>query len=206
MRCCLADDHPLLLEGVAAALEAAGIVVVARAPDGASALRSIRALAPDVAVLDAAMPRVTGLEVAAAIAAEGLRTRSVIYTGDDAMDLLRRGVAAGAHGFVLKTRDIGELVEAVQAVAHGETWVDPQVAYALISAAAHAPESSAELTAREREVLRLVADGLTSAAIGARLDISPETVRVHVRRVMEKLSADTRLEAVATAIRRAIID
>ena len=149
------------------------------------------------------MPRLSGIEVANRVPAVSPDTAIVFYTAFGDRALLSEALDAGARGFVLKEAPLTDLVRAVERVAAGETYVDPVLAGILVSAqmAAKLPA----LTQREREVLRLLADGLANEEIGKRLFISPETVRTHVRKAMTKLEADTRTQAVATALRQSLI-
>jgi DNA-binding NarL/FixJ family response regulator len=124
-------------------------------------------------------------------------TPIVLYTGHPDRSLVDAAVAAGARGLVLKSGSLAELEEAVRIVAGGGTYVDPRVA--------EADGPSVRLTPREQEVLGLVANGMTNDRVAAKLAISPETVQTHVRKAMEKLDAETRTEAVATALRKSLI-
>lgn len=201
--CLVADDHPAVLAAVCAVFEDSGIEVVARARDGAEALELIQTQKPQVALLDVRMPRMSGIE----IARESLRTTPetgiLLYTGFAERALMIEALDAGARGFVLKEAPLPDLVRAVETVAQGKTYVDPVLAGVIAS-----PEVATQipsLSQRQREVLRLLADGLKNEEIGKRLFISPETVRTHVRKAMAKLEADTRTEAVATALRQSLI-
>jgi DNA-binding NarL/FixJ family response regulator len=201
--CLVADDHPAVLAAVCAVFEDSGIDVVARARDGAEALELIQTQKPQVALLDVRMPRMSGIE----IARESLRTTPetgiLLYTGFAERALMIEALDAGARGFVLKEAPLPDLVRAVETVAQGKTYVDPVLAGVIAS-----PEVATQipsLSQRQREVLRLLADGLKNEEIGQRLFISPETVRTHVRKAMAKLEADTRTEAVATALRQSLI-
>jgi DNA-binding NarL/FixJ family response regulator len=127
----------------------------------------------------------------------------LLYTGYGDKALLADALDAGVRGFVLKDAPLQDLVRAVEVVAGGGTYVDPVLAGAL--ALARLNKDLPELTQREREVLRLLAEGLSNEEIGKRLFISPETVRTHIRKAMGKLDADTRTEAVATALRQSLI-
>jgi DNA-binding NarL/FixJ family response regulator len=199
----VADDHPAMVAAVAGMLEQHGFAVVGRAADGEQALAAVREARPDVAVLDVQMPKLSGVEVAHRLVADGSASAVVLYTAFGDRALLGDALDAGARGFVLKEAPLSDLVRAVRLVAAGETYVDPVVAGVLVEGrlVARLPV----LTRREREVLRLLADGLANEEIGRRLHISSETVRTHVRKAMTKLEADTRTQAVATALRQAII-
>ena len=201
--CLVADDHPAMLAAVAEILERSGIEVVARAADGELALSQIAELKPRVALVDIQMPRLRGIEIAAQAGSVSPGTAVVLYTAFGDRALLSEALDAGARGFVLKEAPLPDLVRAVQQVAAGETYVDPVLAGVLVSQQMSA--KLPQLTQREREVLRLLADGLANEEIGQRLTISSETVRTHVRKAMAKLDADTRTQAVATALRQSLI-
>ena len=203
MTCLVADDHPAMLAAVAEILERDGVRVVARASDGEEALALIAELQPQVALVDIQMPRLRGIEIAARTPAVSPQTAVVLYTAFGDRALLSEALDAGARGFVLKEAPLTDLVRAVERVAAGETYVDPVLAGILVSAQMTAKLPT--LTQREREVLRLLADGHANEEIGKRLFISPETVRTHVRKAMTKLEADTRTQAVATALRQSLI-
>ena len=199
----VADDHPAMLEAVAEILERHGFEVIGRAADGEQAVRLIEETKPDLALLDYRMPRLNGIEVAARAATGSPDTAIVFYTAYGDRTLLSEALAVGARGFVLKEGPLTELVNAVERVVAGEAYVDPVLAGFLVTDALN--ERLMTLTPREREVLRLLADGLANDEIGRRLQISAETVRTHVRKAMTKLEADTRTQAVATALRQSII-
>ena len=200
--CVIADDHPAMLTAIAETLEHSGIEIVGRASDGQDALAQIEAKQPRVALVDVRMPRLSGIEVAQKAAVVAPNTSIVFYTAYGDRALLSEALDVGARGFVLKEAPLTDLVRAVERVAAGEAYVDPVLAGVLVSAQT---DKIPSLTQREREVLRLLADGLSNDEIGKRLFISPETVRTHVRKAMAKLEADTRTHAVATALRQSLI-
>jgi DNA-binding NarL/FixJ family response regulator len=149
------------------------------------------------------MPRLSGVEVARRASRSSPSTAVILYSGYGDKALLIEALDAGARGFVLKEAPLVDLHRAIEVVARGETYVDPVLAGALASS-----EVTAQLpllTQRERDVLRLLADGSSNEEIGKALFISAETVRTHVRKAMAKLEADTRTEAVAKALRRKLI-
>lgn len=201
--CLIADDHPAVVEAVADVLEENGIEVTARARDGNEALEKIESSPPDVALLDLRMPGLSGIEVARRLSKSAVGTAVILYTAFGERALLTEAMDAGARGFVLKEAPLAEVVRAVELVASGRTYVDPVLAGVLSSSAA--TEKMTNLTQRERDVLRLLADGMSNEEIGKALFISPETVRTHVRKAMAKLDADTRTQAVATALRQSLI-
>jgi DNA-binding NarL/FixJ family response regulator len=200
--CVIADDHPAMLTAIADTLERSGVEIVGRASDGQEALVQIEAQHPRIAIVDVRMPRLSGIEVATKSAVVAPNTSIIFYTAYGDRALLSEALDVGARGFVLKEAPLPDLVRAVERVAAGDAYVDPVLAGILVSAQS---EKIPSLTQREREVLRLLADGLSNEEIGKRLFISPETVRTHVRKAMAKLEADTRTQAVAIALRQSLI-
>jgi DNA-binding NarL/FixJ family response regulator len=201
--CVVADDHPAVLEAVAEFLVQAGIEVVARGRDGDEALERIEQRKPAVALIDVRMPKLGGIELARRAQRSAPDTAILLYTGYGDRALLTEALDAGVRGFVLKEAPMDDLLRAVQTVAAGSTYVDPVLAGTL--AASSVGNKLPQLTQRERDVLRLLADGLSNEEIGKRLFISAETVRTHVRKAMDKLDADTRTQAVARALRDHLI-
>jgi DNA-binding NarL/FixJ family response regulator len=199
----VADDHPALLTAVTEVLVQVGFDVVGTARDGREALELIKAARPRIALVDVRMPRLSGIEVARELSRVAPDVGVVLYTAYGDRALLTEALDAGARGFVLKEAPLADLARAVRTVADGGTYVDPVLAGVL--AAPAVTQSLPALTRREREVLRLLADGLSNEEIGKQLFISPETVRTHVRKAMDKLDADTRTQAVATALRQSLI-
>jgi DNA-binding NarL/FixJ family response regulator len=203
-RCIIADDHPAVVDAVCRVLDDADqIELVGRAADGGQALRLIRDRAPDVAVLDVRMPRAGGIEIARQLCADGSITAVILYTGHGERSLLLEALDAGARGFVLKEAPLDDLVRAITLVGAGGSYVDPALASLLTGP--QATERLPTLTSREREVLRLLADGMRNEGAAQRLSISPLTVRTHVKKAMNKLDADTRTQAVARALRESLI-
>ncbi len=200
--CVIADDHPAVLEAVAEYLGQAGVEIVGRARDGEEALEQIEQWQPQVALVDVRMPKLGGIELARRAARLAPDTSVVLYTGYGDRAQLTEALDAGVRGFVLKEAPMDDLLRALHAVAGGGTYVDPVLAGTL---AASMGSKDAQLTQRERDVLRLLADGLANDEIGKQLFISAETVRTHVRKAMDKLDADTRTQAVARALRDHLI-
>jgi DNA-binding NarL/FixJ family response regulator len=192
-----------VLEAVAEFLVESGIEVVGRAVDGEEALAHIERLRPDIALVDVRMPRLGGIELTRRARSSTPGTAVLLYTGYGDRALLSEGLDAGVAGFVLKEAPIDDLLRAIRAVAAGGTYVDPVLAGTLAGSPTGAKRP--ELTVRERDILRLLADGLSNEEIGNALFISPETVRTHVRKAMAKLGADTRTQAVARALRDQLI-
>ena len=202
-RCLVADDHPAVLNAVCDYLTEEGIDIVARARSGREALAKIESMEPAVAIVDLRMPELSGIEVAREVARLGSTTAVILFTGDADRARLVDAVDAGARGFVLKEAPLTDLLRAIETVLAGGTYVDPVLAGTLASA--RATDKLVELTPREREVLRLLADGKTYEQIGKELFIASETVRTHVQKAMRRLDANTRTQAVATALRQSLI-
>jgi DNA-binding NarL/FixJ family response regulator len=204
IRCVIADDHPAIVDAVCIFLESEDdIEVVGRAGNGAQALELIERRVPDVAVLDVRMPVLDGIEATRQLVAAGSRVGVILYTGYPERSLLLEALDAGARGFLGKEAPLTDLVRGITIVASGRPYVDPALTGVLIGS--HATERLPALSKREREVLRLLADGLRNEQVAVSLSISPLTVRSHVRKAMEKLDADTRTQAVATALRESLI-
>ena len=200
--CLVADDHPAVLDAVCEYLGASGIEVVGRASDGTEALEKLETRKPQVALIDLRMPGLSGIEVAKRAARSTPQTAVILYTGYGDRALLTEALDAGVRGFVLKEAPLEDLLRAVQVIAAGGQYVDPVLAGMLAVAAG---ERVPQLTQRERDVLRLLAEGLSNDEIGKQLFISGETVRTHIRKAMDKLDADTRTQAVAKALRQHLI-
>ncbi|RDI76272.1 Response regulator containing a CheY-like receiver domain and an HTH DNA-binding domain [Gaiella occulta] len=200
--CLVADDHPPVLDAVSRFLAAHDVEVVGAVQDGEQALALIERLRPAVALVDVRMPRLGGIEVARCAVGSAAETAVILYTGFNGRALLTEALDAGARGVILKDSPLDDLVRAVRLVGEGGTYIDPGLAGALVD---QAGAKVCSLTQREREVLRLLADGRTNAQIGEALFISAETVRTHVSKAMAKLGAATRTQAVAAALRESLI-
>jgi DNA-binding NarL/FixJ family response regulator len=203
--CVVADEQPARAEAISELLAAHGIEVVARASDVVTALELIDAHGPTVAVLDLALQRLDGIEVARLARLRNPETATIIHTeaGEQELELLAGAVDAGIRGFVHREADPGRLIRAIELAAAGESYVDPVLAPALVRASVTHP--AVKLSQRERDILRLLADGKTNDEIGTELHISGHTVRTYLRRAMTKLEADNRTQAVATALRESFI-
>jgi two-component system, NarL family, nitrate/nitrite response regulator NarL len=202
MRCLLADDHPALVVALSDFLETNGIEVAAIARDGAEAVELAASEAPDVALVDYRMPKLAGRELVERIRAEVPGTKVVVYTAEMGESIAREALGAGASGIVLKEAPLVDVLRALESALADRTYVDPALAgLALLN-----PRSGGTLlTARECQVLELLAEGLSHEEIGGRLGISGETVRTHLQKASERLGAGTRTQAVATALRLGFI-
>ena len=202
LTCLIADDHPAVVASLTGFLEQSGIEVVAQARGGEDALQQIEERHPSIALLDVRMPGMGGVEVVRRAMRVSPNTAAVIYTGHADAPLVDEALDAGARGLVLKDAPLPDLVRALELVASGGVYIDAGLTAVL---AMRRSSASPTVTQREREILRLLADGFTNEEIGKQLFISPETVRTHVRKAMTKLDADTRTQAVATALRQSLI-
>ena len=201
--CVVADDHPPIIDAVARFLGMQGIDVVAAVRDGEAALAAVVSHRPQVCLADVRMPRLDGLELARRAAVEAPDTAVLLYSGVSDAALVSAALDAGARGFALKDAPLEDVVRAIGVVARGDLYVDPVLAAALASN--RRSDDRRALSAREREVLRMLAEGGSYAEIGATLFLSPDTVRAHAQRAMTKLGARTRTQAVAVAMRHAMI-
>jgi DNA-binding NarL/FixJ family response regulator len=195
------DDHPLLSEGIAAIISAqADMELVGQATDARSGIEMYRQQHPDVTLLDVRLPDMNGIDVLMTLRAEFINARIIMLSTFQGDVEIQRALEAGARGFLLKSMPNRELVAAIRQVHSGKKCVPPQVA-------AHLAEYLSEdnLTAREIEVLGLIAAGNGNRDVADNLSITEDTVKGHVRHIMEKLGAQDRTEAVVIAVRRGII-
>ncbi len=198
-RLLLADDHAIFLQGLTKLLDAwPEAKVVAEAADGQEAWELILRHKPDVAVVDIKMPQMSGIEIAEQVRAQGLSTRVVLLTMHDEPALALEAEQAGIHGYVLKDNTFEELSKAIKTVASGRHYMSPSVSEKL--QAFRLSSGGVTLSPREREVLKLIASGLSGKAIARELGISPKTVETHRVRLMAKLN----LHSVAELVRYAV--
>jgi DNA-binding NarL/FixJ family response regulator len=174
--------------------------VLGQAGTAASGEDLVRHTAPDLALLDIRLPDEDGISLTRKLLAHQPGLRIVLYTGDADAELLYDGLDSGARGYVLKAGATDELIEAIRRVADGLTYVDPRLDRILLSP--RATERVPTLSPREREIMHLMAEGLTAEAIATQLVVSVETVRTHVRNVIRKLQARNRVHAIAIALER----
>ncbi|HET6706657.1 response regulator transcription factor [Amycolatopsis sp.] len=201
----LVDDHPVVRDGLRGMLaDEPGIEVVGEAGNGRDGVTVARRLCPDVVLMDLRMPGLDGVAATIAVRDELPGTRVLVLTTFDSDRDIQRAIAAGAVGYLLQDAPRDDLVRGVRAAARGEVALAPTVAARLMAHSAAAPLEP--LTARERQVLTLVADGLTNRQIGRRLNISETTVKTHLVRTFTKLRVDDRTAAVTTALQRGLLD
>jgi len=203
LRVILADDHTVMRSGLAALLGAEPTIeIVGEAENGSQAVELVQRLRPDVAMLDLRMPVMDGVAATSQIVGSG--TRVLILTTYDTDSDIERAVEAGATGYLLKDATRERLVEAVHAASRGETVLAPRVAEKLVARMRQPAQVS--LTAREKDVLNGVADGLSNAEIARRLIIGEATVKTHLLRVFAKLDVGDRTRAVVIALERGLLE
>jgi DNA-binding NarL/FixJ family response regulator len=207
-RVLLVDDHDLFRAGLRTLLEEEGIDVVGEASRGVDALAELRNVAPDVVVMDLNMPGISGVEATRQMAMIAPLTRVLVLTISDEDADVMDAILAGACGYLLKDASIHELVAGIRAAAKGESLVSPAIAAKVLkqlrsseSAPREAPVTPSELSERETQVLKLIANGKDNAQIAADLHISPKTVKNHISNILMKLQIDNRIQAAVFAVR-----
>jgi DNA-binding NarL/FixJ family response regulator len=207
LRIVVADDHGIVRSGLKLLLDRqAGFEVVAEAEDGVEALEKVIAERPDVAILDVAMPRMTGLQATYEIKKQAPDTQVLILSMHDDERYLFEALRAGAAGYVLKRAADTDLVEAVRAAARGEPFLTPSAQQSLIRDFLERGEQPSELTPREQEVVKLIAEAHTNKEIAEILHLSEKTVESHRAHVLQKLGMRDRVELVRYAIRRGLVE
>jgi DNA-binding NarL/FixJ family response regulator len=196
----LVEDHLALREGLELLLTREGCKVLGSVGDPQEAAEIIGETGPDVAIIDIRLPGESGIGLTRRLLRDRPDLGVVLYTGHSDVQLLYEGLDSGARGYALKDGPPEELLEAIRSIAAGGTYVDPRLRPALLSRGA--TRRVPHLSPREREILDLLAQGLTGERIATQLFLSPETVRTHVRNAMEKLEANTRVHAIAIALRQ----
>ena len=215
IRVMICDDHALFRRGLIMVLESEdGIDVVGEAEDGAESIRRAKELAPDVVLMDVRMPNVSGIEASRAIAEVAPSAKVLMLTVSDEEQDLYAAIKAGATGYLLKEISIEEVASAIRAVVSGQSLVSPSMASKLLSEFTNLAKKADErqampiprLTSRELEVLKLVAEGMSNREVAGELYISENTVKNHVRNILEKLHLHSRMEAVVYAVREKLLD
>ena len=203
----LADDHPVVRQGLRTLLEREGFAVLGEASDGKEAITAARELRPDVAVLDLSMPLVSGLEAARTIQSEEVVRGVVLLTIHREDHYVLEALRAGIRGYVLKSQAPQDIAEAIRRVAKGGVYLSPGLSEVLIDAYVNKREPVADpLSPRERQVLQLVAEGKTTKEVAVVLDISVKTADSHRTRLMKKLDIHETAGLVRYAIRRGIVE
>lgn len=209
VRVLVADDHPIYREGIVRAIkDRPDLELIGEAADGREALERIKALEPDVAVLDIRMPGLEGTQVLSALRRDGHATEVLFLSAFMESELAYKTVAEGARGYLSKEASRQEICDAIVSVSRGDTALAPEV-QAGLAREIHRRERSngrPELTARESEVLHMIAEGLSAPDIARQIHLSPPTVKTHLRTLYEKLGVSDRAAAVAEAMRRGLLE
>ena len=211
MRVLIVDDHQLFRDGIRGLLQAEGIEVVGEASDGLEALEQVRSLQPDIILLDIKMPRCDGLEATRLIKAEMPDAKIVILTAVEEDDSIFEAIKSGAQGYLLKNMRAAEFISLLKGVERGEAAITSDVAGRILddfsrrARGVRGERDAEELTERELEVLRLVVEGHTNRKIGVKLGLSENTVKYHLRHILEKLHLQNRAQVVAYAMRRGLV-
>jgi DNA-binding NarL/FixJ family response regulator len=212
LRVLIVDDHDLFRTGLRNLLEEQGVVIAGEAGTGQDAVRIVREVTPDVVVMDLNMPEMGGVEATRHITAIAPLTRVLMLTISDQDSDVMDAILAGACGYLLKDASIQDLVAGIRAAARGESLISPHIAAKVLQrvrASSAQPEIAeiirAELSEREIEVLKLIANGKDNALIAAELHISPKTVKNHISNILMKLQIDNRIQAAVYAVRSGIV-
>ena len=211
LRVMLVDDHDLFRTGLRNLLEEQGVHIVGEASDGAAALALVRELTPDVVVMDLNMPGMNGIDATREIARLAPLTRVVVLTISDQDDDVIDAILAGACGYLLKDSSIQDLMEGIRAASVGEALISPHIASKVLQriraygVASDDAVPGPELSERETEVLRLIANGKDNAEIAQELHISPKTVKNHISNILMKLQIENRIQAAVYAVRRGLV-
>jgi DNA-binding NarL/FixJ family response regulator len=203
LRLVLIEDHQALREGLELLLGREGCDVVGTAGNATEGAQLVEKLTPDVALIDIRLGEDDGIDLTRRLLRADPERRIVLYTGNADEELLFDGLDSGARGYALKDGSPRELVDALELVADGGSYVDPRLRPALLSR--RSTERLPSLSNREREILDLLAQGLTGEQVAERLVLSAETVKTHIRNAMSKLEASTRVHAIAIALREGYI-
>lgn len=206
IRVLIADDHPAMRGALARLVrEHDALELVGEAADGQHAMSMIDAVKPDLALLDVRMPRLDGLGVLRRLQAENSSVRVLLISGSNDAEIAHEAIARGAAGFLSKDSEEAEICEAILAVAEGRSVLSPALQSGVLDMIRQHSGSAVQLSGRERELLELAAEGLTTVEIAGRLYLSPNTVKTYWQRLYEKLGASDRGSAIAEAIRRGLL-
>jgi len=206
-RVVLADDHVLVRQSLKSMLEREGFQVVAEASDGQEALRHVESLQPDIAVMDISMPILNGLEAARELTRCSPKTKTILLTQHDEDQYVSEALAAGVKGYVLKNQAASDLIQAIQQVSRGQVYLSPGVSRAVMEAYRSKSERPGDpLSARERQVLQLIAEGKSTKDVASLLGISVKTAESHRTRLMQKLDIHETASLVRYAVRRGIVE
>jgi two-component system NarL family response regulator len=201
IRVLIVDDHSIVRQGLATIINRdPEMTVIAQAEDGQQAIDCFREYQPDVTLMDLRMPQVGGVEAITAICAEFKLARIMVLTTYDGDEDIYRGLQAGAKGYLLKDAKPNELLSAIRMIHSGQQYIPPSVGAKLVQRM-----SNPELSERELDVLRLMAQGMSNLEIGTALSIGESTVKSHVNRILSKLGVNDRTQAVIVAVKRGIV-
>ena len=211
LRVLLVDDHDLFRTGLRNLLEEQGVQIVGEAANGQDAIRCVREVAPDVVVMDLSMPGMSGVDATREITSIAPLTRVVVLTISDQDEDVMDAIVAGACGYLVKDSSIQELIRGITAASVGESLISPPIAAKVlqrmraVTLDKGAERIRAELSERELEVLRLIANGKDNSQIAEALHISPKTVKNHISNILMKLQIENRIQAAVYAVRSGIV-
>ena len=206
IRVVLADDHVLVRQGIKSLLEREGMQVLAEASDGQEAVRQVEKLNPDVAIMDIGMPLLNGMDAARVLGRSAPRTKPVLLTQHDEDQYVSEALDAGVKGYVLKSQVANDLVMAIRQVLRGDVYLSPGIASAVMAAYRTKSDRPANpLTARERQVLQLIAEGKSTKEIASILGVSVKTAESHRSRLMQKLDIHETASLVRYAVKRGLV-
>jgi two-component system response regulator NreC len=206
IRVVLADDHVLVRQSLKSLLEREGFQVVGEASDGQEAIRRVESLRPDIAVMDISMPTLNGIDAARELSRSFPKTKSILLTQHDEDQYISEALEAGVKGYVLKSQVANDLVQAIKQVSRGQAYLSPGVSRAVMDAFRSKSKKPRDpLTARERQVLQLIAEGKSTKDIASLLGISVKTAESHRTRLMRKLDIHETASLVRYAVRRGIV-
>ncbi|MEH2209828.1 response regulator transcription factor [Nostoc sp.] len=202
IRVLIVDDHSIVRQGLTTIINRdPEMTVIAQAEDGQQAIALFREYQPDVTLMDLRMPQMAGVEAITAICAEFIAARIVVLTTYDGDEDIYRGLQAGAKGYLLKDAKPNELLSAIRTIHRGQQYIPPEVGAKLVQRM-----SNPELSERELDVLRLMAQGMSNLEISTTLSIGESTVKSHVNRIFSKLGVSDRTQAVIIAVKRGIVN
>ena len=205
IRILIVDDHPVVREGLMAVLEGIpDIRVVGTAQSAEEALAAMKTVRPDIVLLDLELPGMSGIDAIPRLIAGGDHVRVIVLTAYDTEERVLGAIRAGAGGYLLKGAAAAEIVHAIRAVREGGSYLTPRVATQVMAQVVSRGRSGV-LSEREREVLRLIAQGQSNKQIGRQLSITERTVKFHVTSIFNKLGTDNRAQAIAVAARRGLL-
>lgn len=209
MRIVIVDDHALVRDGIASVLAAAGHKVIDQCSNGADAIEAVQTLKPDLVLMDISMPGMSGLETLAEIKRFDTETHIVMLTVSEKQDDLMQAIKLGANGYLNKNLETDTFLDTLDKLERGEYAIDPQHTFSLIqgliASTQTASEVKLEVTPREIEVLQHVANGYSNKEIGAIMSLSTNTIKYHIKKILQKLGVNNRAQAVSVALQRDLI-